>query len=120
MSTGWHWSEVGKGLRNQKFEPVCIAIDMHGNAGLESRYEYVFNDSDYVLKQYFRKEPEVTIEDHWSDEVLAFTQGDCEFDNVRCAEMLFETAKGTKHVSKDVVEQIIYKLMVGDLKLIVD
>lgn len=105
-------------LNHQKMSPICIAVDMHFNDNATARYEFVFENEDYVLKQYFVTNERVTIEDHWNDDVLAYTDGLYDCDNVRCAEMLFQTAHGTKNISKKVVESIIYKLMVGDMKLI--
>ena len=109
MDTGW--------IKRQKVEPKVVAIDSR-NDGFAWRYEFVFECKDYVFKQFLGFLPHLTIEDYWNDEILAYTDGVYYFDNVKCAEEMMQNAKGNKYVSKSTVENIIYKLMIGDMKLI--
>ena len=104
-------------LRRQCLEPKCIAVDYHSSSLLDTRWEYVFKNEDYVLKQFFWYNEHLTIEDHWNGEVLAYTDGMCDNDQVRCAEMMMQNARGNEHIEKKVVDQIIYKIMIGDIKL---
>ena len=106
-------------LGHQKLEPKCIAVDIRCSSDVKSsRYEYVFENEGYVMRQYFGRNERVTIEDYYNDEVLATSEKIYDYDNVRCAEKMYETARGSEYVSKEVVDSIIYKLMIGDLKLI--
>lgn len=108
---------IDKWMKEQKLEPRCVSIDYHDSDGFDSYFEYVFERKDCVLKQYFGWTPHVTIEDHWNGDVLAETGNFSGNDPVQCAEKLLETARGTRYIKKKRVEEIIYKLMVGDLVL---
>lgn len=107
-------------LKGQKILPKCIAIEVHALDIENMRYEYVFENKDCVMRQYFGKKDRVSIEDYYSDEVLAYADGVCDYDNVCCAEMMYKTARGSKYIDKEIVDSIIYKLMIGDIKLIRD
>lgn len=104
-------------FRCQCLEPKCIAVDYHSAGPLDTRYEYVFKNGDYVLKQFCGWNAHLTIEDYWNGEVLAYTDGMYDHDQVHCAEMMMQNARGNNHIEKQVVEQIIYKIMTGDIKL---
>ena len=107
-------------MRRQRLEPKCIAMDYHYSDSYTARWEYVFENEDYVLKQYGWHNPHVTVEDHWSGEVLASSSGTHGGDAVSCAEEMMQNAHGNISVSKETVEQIIYKLMIGDIVLMND
>ena len=104
-------------MKKQQLEPKVIAVESH-NDGFAWRYEYVFESEDYVFKQFLGLLPHLTIEDHWNDEILAYANNVYNFDNVKCAEEMMQNAKGNKYVKKSTVEKIIYKLMIGDMKLV--
>lgn len=109
-------STMDKWIEAQQLEPKVVAVDSHFT-GDGWAYEYVFESEEYVLIQHYGAKPHLTIEDHWTDEVLAYTEESFDFDHVQCAEALLKTAKGSKYVRKSTVEKIISKLMFGDLKL---
>jgi hypothetical protein len=78
--------------------------------------EYVFKNEDYVLKQFLGYNEHLTIEDYWNGDVLAYTNR--MYDNQACcAEMMMQNARGNDHIEKQVVDQIIYKIMIGDIEL---
>lgn len=105
-------------MRHQRLEPKCIAIDFHVGDLSSPRYEFVFEDENYVLNQYVGKNDRVTVEDHWSEEVLAVATDTIESDAVSIAERMFENSHGNDSISKETVDRIIYKLMTGDLRLV--
>ena len=105
-------------LPSQKLEPMCVDLEVHSNGQDDSYYRYIFEDDGYVVKQHFGWTPRLTIEDAWSDEILAETDGMHDNDHVKLAEKLMESAKDGKYVGRKTVEAIIYKIMVGDLKLV--
>lgn len=109
-----------KWMKRQRILPKCIAIEAHELYTENMRYEYVFENSDCVMRQYFGKRDRVSIEDYYSDEVLAYADDVCDHDHVRCAEMMYKTARGSEYIGKEIVDSIIYKLMVGDIELIED
>lgn len=108
-------------IERQALQPKCIAVDCHFSNDTDSNFEFVFENRGYVMRQYFGWTPRITIEDYWSEEVLA--QADCVDDEmhipdaVTCAERMMETAHGNRHVKKETVEKIIYKLLTGDIRL---
>ena len=55
-----------------------------------------------------------------SDQSIAYADDVCDHDHVRCAEMMYKTARGSEYIGKEIVDSIIYKLMVGDIELIKD
>ena len=100
-------------IEKQILEPKCVSVKQY-----DIYFKFEFEGCELIQERNFY--PLIFIADSSDEhEILAETsaRGFVE-DHVGLAESMFETSHGNERVSKDFVDRIIYKLMVGDMKLV--
>lgn len=110
----------------QQLEPKCIEIEMRLNDGFwHPCYDYFFESKDYIVCQSYSSwnNPQLLILD--KNNLIMADAFISDGNHVEYGERLFQHSyynnfedDGTLLVSKELLDSIIYKIMIGDLKLL--
>lgn len=109
----------------QQFEPKCIGAEMRISGGLwYPCYDYFFESKDYIVCQSYStwSFPQLLVLDRNNMIMADAFMNDR--THVECAEQMFEHSFYNRFsedremlVSKELLDSILYKIMVGDLRL---
>ncbi len=105
----------GSWFCKQMQEPFCTKMLIYIQNCTD---RYCFEFDDCLVYQSISNPPIIKIVDRKNNGILAYVDDVEKSDMFRLCEKLFESSHGNENVPKEKADAIIWKLMIGDMRLV--